>query len=106
MKGNKQYSKENCVFLPLEINGALTTTRAKRGDYPIGITKRYSVYNVYVTKHSKLLWLGLFKTIEEAFQKYKEEKEKHLKELAEHYKDQLDPRAYKALLEYKVEITD
>lgn len=106
VKGNKQYSKENCVFLPLEINGALTTTKAKRGDYPIGITKRYSVYNVHVTKHNKLLWLGSFKTIEEAFQKYKEEKEKHLKELAEHYKDQLDPRAYKALLSYKVEITD
>lgn len=106
LKGNKEYSNEKCVFLPLEINSALTTTKAKRGDYPIGITKRYSTYNVNITKHNKLVWLGAFQTIEEAFHKYKTEKEKHLKELAEYYKDQLDPRAYKALLAYEVEITD
>ena len=106
VKGNKCYSKENSIFLPIEINSALTTNKAKRGNYPIGITKRCSTYNVNITKHNKLIWLGAFNTVEEAFHKYKTEKEKHLKELAELYKDQLDPRAYKALLEYKIEITD
>ena len=51
-------------------------------------------------------WLGLFKTEIEAFKAYKEAKESYLKELAEKWKDKIDIRAYEALMNYTVEITD
>ena len=51
-------------------------------------------------------YLGLFKTEIEAFNVYKKAKEVFVKEQAEKYKSQIDPRAYEALMNYQVEITD
>ena len=50
--------------------------------------------------------IGCFDTQEEAFRAYKTFKEALIKEVANEYKDKLDPRAYQALLNYTVEITD
>ena len=51
----------------------------------------------------KRKYLGLFETPDEAFLVYKTTKENHLKELAEKWKGEIDERAYKALINYKVE---
>ena len=51
-------------------------------------------------------YLGLFKTETEAFNAYKQAKESYLKEQAEKWKSQIDDRAYNALMNYTVEITD
>ena len=50
--------------------------------------------------------MGSFNTEVEAFNAYKEAKEAYLKELADKYKDLLDPRAYEALMNYTVDIDD
>ena len=50
--------------------------------------------------------LGLFENKLEAFSAYKQAKEDYLKELADKWKDQIDPRIYQALNRYQVEITD
>ena len=50
--------------------------------------------------------LGYFKTEIEAFNAYKQAKEVFVKEVAEKWKSQIDERAYEALMEYTVEITD
>ena len=50
--------------------------------------------------------LGSFKTELEAFNAYKQAKENYLKELANKWKDKIDERAYNALMNYQVEITD
>ena len=47
-----------------------------------------------------------FNTELEAFNAYKEAKENHLRELAEKWKSKIDERAYQALINYTVEITD
>lgn len=52
------------------------------------------------------MYLGTFDTINEAFNAYKEAKEKYIKEVADKWKDQLEPRVYEALYNYKVEIND
>ena len=49
---------------------------------------------------------GFFDTELEAFNVYKTAKESYLKEQAEKYKSQIDPRAYNALMNYTVEIDD
>ena len=41
-----------------------------------------------------------------AFYAYKTVKEAYTKEVAEKWKDQIDPRAYEALMKYKVDIND
>ena len=48
----------------------------------------------------------LFDTEIEAFNYYKINKEKYVKELAEKWKSEIDERAYQALIKYTVEITD
>ena len=51
-------------------------------------------------------FLGYFKTELEAYNAYKTAKESFVKEVAEKWKGQIDPRAYEALMNYRVEITD
>ena len=50
--------------------------------------------------------LGYFKTELEAFNAYKKAKEAFVKEQATKWKDEIDERAYKALMNYEVNITD
>lgn len=109
VKGNKFYSENTCVFVPLKINLLLTKREAKRGDYCIGVRlhKRDNVYKARCNNGTGVSkYLGYFATEQEAFQAYKTYKEALIKEVAEKYKDQLDTRAYQALLNYTVEITD
>ena len=50
--------------------------------------------------------LGCFNTELEAFNAYKEAKESFVKEQANKWKGKIDNRAYEALMNYQVEITD
>ena len=56
--------------------------------------------------YSKKLSLGYFENEMDAHLAYKTAKEEYLKELAEEYKDMLDPKAYIALQKYVVDIDD
>lgn len=57
-------------------------------------------------KYNKGVYLGNFDTIEKAFQAYKVAKEAYIKEVADKWKDKIEPRVYEAMYNYKVEITD
>ena len=109
IKGNKVYSEDTCVFIPSEINTMLVKSDKKRGEHLIGvcwhITNKAFMSQVSKNK-GKPKHLGYFKTEIEAFNAYKQAKEYFVKEQANKWKDQIDPRAYKALMNYQVEITD
>lgn len=106
IKGNKIYSPSTCCFVPAEIN-ILFTKRAKlRGDNPIGVEFKKGKYISSIRKLGKLHLLGTFYTKEEAFEAYKKEKEAHIKYMADTYSNKLNEKVYKALYNYKVEITD
>lgn len=108
-KHTKIYSEDTCVFLPKEINSLLTTTKASRGDLPIGVCKlrgNRASFRACIGKNSKNFVLGYYQTPEEAFYAYKIAREDYLKEKANQWKDMLDERAYNALYNYQVEITD
>lgn len=107
-KGNKIYSEDTCCFVPVELNGLLIRQESCRGEYPIGVsinksTGKFKARIAYscIGKH-----LGIYDTPEEAFLAYKQAKEDHIKVLADKWKDKIDPRAYEALMNYQVEITD
>ena len=109
IKGNKVYSESTCVFLPQEINNVLTKSTASRGEYLIGVSwsETNKAFIARVNKNTgKSKHLGYFKTELEAFNAYKQAKESFVKEQANNWKSQIDPRAYEALMKYTVEITD
>ena len=56
--------------------------------------------------HGNYERLGTFRTEIDAFNAYKQRKEEFIKEVADKYKQVLKPIVYKALYNYKVEITD
>ena len=109
IKGNKVYSEDSCIFIPQEINSLLTKRTASRGEYLIGVhwhnASKAFVAQVGKSK-GKQEHLGLFNTEIEAFNAYKKAKENFIKEQANEWKSQIDIRAYNALMNYTVEITD
>ena len=109
IKGNKVYSENTCVFIPSEINSLLTKREALRGDHLIGVCWRNTkkAFVAHVNKNrGRSEHLGYFKTELEAFNAYKAAKESFIKEQAEKWKGKIDERAYEALMNYTVEITD
>lgn len=108
IKGNKIYSPETCCFVPRQINMLFVKGYMKRGGYPIGVYKHLNGKFIALNSigKSKQEVLGSFDTPEEAFQAYKIAKEKHIKEVADKWKDLIDPRVYEALYNYHVDITD
>ena len=109
MKGNKVYSEDTCVFIPSEINTVLTKSTASRGQHLIGVNwcKKGKAFKAQVNKNKgKSEHLGYFKTEIEAFNAYKQAKEAFVKEQANKWKGKIDERAYNALINYTVDITD
>ena len=109
VKGNKVYSENTCVFIPQEINSLLINNTASRGEHLIGVNwcKTKKAFKAQVCKNKgKQEHLGYYKTEIEAFNAYKKAKESFIKEQASKWQSQIDPRAYKALMNYTVEITD
>ena len=97
------------MFLPKEINSLLTKREALRGQHLIGVSwsKTNKAFVARVGKNKGASeHLGSFKTEIEAFNAYKVAKEAFIKEQANKFKSQIDPRAYNALLNYTVEIAD
>ena len=107
-KGNKVYSKDTCVFLPQEVNKLLTKRQRFRGDLPIGLTweKNHTSIRVGFTRGNERVNAGSYQNVEVAFSVYKHLKEDWIKQQANKWRDQIDPRAYEALMNYQVEITD
>ena len=108
IKGNKLYSPQTCCFVPPEVNFLILRKQNHRGECPIGVqlSENKKKYKAFVTKESERVFLGRYNSVEEAFQAYKISKEAWIKEVADKWKDQLEPRVYEALMNYKVEITD
>ena len=109
VKGNKIYSENTCVFIPKEINSLLVKREALRGKHLIGVSwsKTNKAFKARVCKNKgKSEHLGYFNTELEAFNAYKQAKESFVKEQANEWKGKIDGRAYEALMNYTVEITD
>ena len=111
-KGNKIYSLENCVLVPDWINKLFTKNNAVRGEYPIGVRyhKGAKKYEAQCSINGKQTSLGLYSTIKEAFNAYKQAKENEIKKIANDcvskgYITQ-ESRLYNAMISYQIEITD
>ena len=111
IKGNKIYSPNRCILIPERINTLFTKRQNNRGNYPIGITEGKNNLMVYCnTYKNNQCCIGRFKInqVEEAFQCYKQFKEKVIKQVADDYysKGLIPKKLYDAMYRYEVEITD
>lgn len=107
VKGNKMYSPETCCFVPSEINCVFITNKRFRGDLPIGVTKSGKRFAARLSKgFGNRVFLGSFKTEQEAFLAYKHAKELYLKELAEKYHNKICQKTYLTLINYEVDSDD
>ena len=111
-KGNKIYSRDKCIFVPEGINKLFTKCDNARGENPIGVSLTSSGnYQVHCRNaYGKSVYLGSYLTKEEAFQVYKQYKEKVIKEVIDSYEGKIPEPFYSrlktAMYNYEVEIDD
>ena len=104
VRGNKIYSADFCCLVPQELNSLLTDRKAARGLYPVGVTATESMnkFRARLRVDNNEVYLGRYRTIEEAFAAYKSAKELNVKSMAVRWRGKIDSRAYQALLEWRV----
>ncbi len=111
-KGNKIYSLENCILVPQWINKLFIKRDNDRGDCPIGVRyhKQAKKYEAQCRINGKLTHLGLYNTIEQAFNAYKIAKENEIKRIAYDCVSKgfmtKDSRLYNVMISYQIEIDD
>jgi len=106
-ENSKIYSPETCVFIPIQLNTLLIKRDSDRGEYPVGVCAANNNFMAQCSVgKNRQEYLGVFATPEGAFQAYKTFKEGFVKQQANKWKEQIDPRAYQALMDYEVLITD
>lgn len=107
IKGNKVYSPQTCCFVPPIIN-LIFARKVKNSNLPIGVTKKDRGYTTALTAYAERVYLGYHSTPEEAFNAYKDAKERYIKSVAEKYfqEGKITKKVYDALMKYEVEITD
>ena len=109
VKNNRIYSPETCLIVPYRINMLFVKRKGCRGKSPIGTSydsKRelYGISRNYVV--GKTHYLGRFANSVDAFDTYKTYKEKHIKNVADEYKDLIPEKVYVAMYKYEVDIND
>lgn len=108
VKGNKIYSPETCCFVPPEINCLFGKVTSRRGKYPIGVSKSGKMFHAQISLGREFgsISLGYYHTPKEAFIAYKIAKEKRIKQVADKWRDRINPELYRIMYEYKILITD
>lgn len=105
------YSPENCCLVPNTINEVFKDfVNYKRDGLPIGVTRRndsksikYRARTTTVDETGRIVYKNkTFDNVLDAFNYYKECKEKYIKFLAEKYKNVIEEKVYKKLIEYEV----
>ncbi len=103
-KGGREYSENNCIFIPPELNKILINGTTK-SQLPIGVTK-VSGGKGYTARccrqGNNREYLGVFACPDTAFLAYKEAKEANIKRVANRYKNTLTTEVYDTIIRYEV----
>lgn len=101
--GNKQYSPEACSYVPTRINNLLTDSARIRGDYPQGVTAYKNCYAARLKMNTgKHVMIGLYNSVDEAYNAYKYAKSDYVKQVAKEYRSVLHPEVYHNLLTWEL----
>lgn len=99
----KIYSPETCCFVPRKINAFFSRNTQKSKDLPTGVTfnKRLNKYVACANiggKHTQ--HIGVFTSIDDALSAYVNAKSKHLIEIANDFKGEIEDKVYNKLINY------
>lgn len=110
VKGNKIYSPETCCLVSMDVNLLFVKRQTDKSNLPVGVARNGKGYiarcdNPIIGKTERL---GTYRTIEDAFNIYKNYKEKLIKEIAkiEYSKGNIIELCYKSMISYIIEIND
>lgn len=105
---NIVYSPEYCCVVPKLVNQIFKDSRKIRGRLPRGVSEHPSKVGFVATisKYGKLQPLGRFYCIHEAFDAYKQERQKYGLELAQLFDGLIAPQAVEALRRLSANIHD
>lgn len=109
IKGNKIYAPDKCCLVPQSVNNLFIKSKKTRGEYPIGVDYACGYYYAACANGTgRLERLGKSDNVQEAFNLYKNYKEKRIKEVAkENYtKGLITKPCFDAMLKYQVEFCD
>lgn len=109
VQGNKIYSPQTCCLVPPSINSLIVNYRGRKNGLPVGVCcdKRVRKYYPKMCHDGKKTTFGgYFDTPEGAFAVYKKSKESHIRQIAEEYKNEIEPRVYEAMLRYEVKLDE
>lgn len=110
----RMYSPETCVLIPNTINEVFKNfdnyKRNNNEGLPNGVQRRSDSKSIryrsearYLDEYgNKVAKRRTFDNVFDAFCYYKEAKEKYIKQLAEKYKEVIDPRVYNKLMNYEL----
>lgn len=95
---NLIYSKDTCLFIPLEINLMCKTSRNSDLKKGVQFQKgKKNPYRAYINIDGKSTGLGYYHTEEEANAQYKIARLNRIDDLYLKYKDKVDPRVWDAI---------
>lgn len=97
--GNKEYAPNKCILLPQRIN-MLFMNKTNNRQLPNGIKKYVGGYLAKYNGEE----LGVFETLEKAYEKYSHKKKKAVVEIANEYKNIIPTHVYSALLAYEFDM--
>lgn len=102
--GNKTYAPGRCVFVPGKLNNLLLDSGAMRGQYKQGVSfiKRRNKFVAGICINGKGKSLGYFDTEIDAHLAYKKAKEQHVKDSANHWRDDIADEVYHALMNWEL----
>ena len=105
VQGNKLYSPETVCLVPRELNMLFTSATRARGKYPQGVNyyEPLDNYCAAVRANGKSKHLGYFDCQDKAHEVYKKAKEAHVKEMADLWFGNIEPKVYEALMDWKLE---
>lgn len=104
VNGNREYSPNNCCFVPKEINNLIKKRITCNKSLHNGITKTVkNLYCVTIYKKNKKERINNIKSLEEAVNIYNSEKTKYIHDLADEYysKHKITESVYEALKRYR-----
>lgn len=107
-KGNREYSLDNCMFVPQRINYLFVKSDRKRGECPIGVYMHRKKYQVAIKSKGQVVTLGTFNNKHDAFLMYKFNKELIIQQMAKemYNSGEIYTELYECLMKYKVEEDD
>lgn len=102
VQGNKEYSAENCCFVPNEINSIFRTKNSFNLNSLKGAQSKDSKFQTSIKKKGIKKYLGIFETPEEAHQVYMKAKKEYLVEVSEKWRGILSDKVCEAIKNYDI----